>query len=184
MRRITFFILIIGVLLCFVSACKNKHEKKLVVELRRFKEKTITLPDNMIAKSCDEQVPPDTTLLCCPLKMVVYVNQDGCQRCKLWSLLPIYMFILENQYLVNFGVVIILNTSDMETAYNVLTEMRFCKTVFYDLNGTFEHLNPHLPANEQFHTFLLNEDNRIVLVGNPVQNEQLKKLYLNELNKK
>jgi hypothetical protein len=51
------------------------------------------------------------------------------------------------------------------------------------LDGSFERLNPHLPANEQFHTFLLNEENKVVLAGSPVHNEKLKKLYLAELNK-
>jgi hypothetical protein len=36
----------------------------------------------MLARLCDEQTLPDTTLLRRPLKMVVYVNHDGCQDCK------------------------------------------------------------------------------------------------------
>jgi hypothetical protein len=76
-----------------------------------------------------------------------------------------------------------LNTSDMDATDYMLTDMRFHRTVFYDLDGSFERLNPHLPANEQFHTFLLNEDNKTVLVGNPVHNEKLKNLYLAELDK-
>ena len=39
-------------------------------------------------------------------------------------------------------------------------------------------LNPHLPDKEEFHTFLLDEENRVLLVGNPVRNIKLKKLYL------
>ena len=83
---------------------------------------------------------PDTTLLYRPLKMVVYVNHDGCQDCRLRALLPIYMFILENQHRENFGVIIILNTPQMEEAENTLKEMRFHRTVFFDLDGSFERL--------------------------------------------
>ena len=79
----------------------------------------------MLASNCDEQIPPDTTLLSRQYKMVVYVNKDGCQDCKLRTLLPIYMFILENQYRKNFSVIIILNTSDMEVSNFTLTDMRF-----------------------------------------------------------
>ena len=183
MNRIIFQTLIVGVLLCGACTENHKQKKKLETELRLFKETAITFPGNLLSKNFDEQTPPDTTLLFRPLKMVAYVNQGGCEGCKLQALLPIYMFILENEHLKNFSVIIILNPSDMEAADYTLTDMRFHQTVFYDLDGSFERLNPHLPTNEQFHTFLLNEDNKVVLVGNPAHNEKLKKLYLAELNK-
>jgi hypothetical protein len=181
MHRIIYFILIF---LCGACTGNNDQRKKLETELRLFKRKAITLPGNMIAKHYDKQTPPDTALLCRPLKMVVYINQNGCEDCKLRALLPIYMFILENRHLENFGVIIILNTSDMEATDNTLKDIRFRRTVFYDSDGSFERLNPHLPVNKQFHAFLLNEENKVILAGNPVHNEKLKKLYLAELNKK
>lgn len=186
MNRIVLFALIVGAFM--YSACtgnneQNEQKKKQEAELRLFKEKIITLPENMLAKHCDEQILPDTTLLERPLKMIVYINQDGCTDCKLRGLLPYYMFILENEYLDNFGVVIILNTVDRELAESTLADMRFRRTVFYDLDNSFERLNPHLPQNEQFHTFLLNEENKVILVGAPVYNEKLKKLYLKEMKR-
>lgn len=63
----------------------------------------------------------------------------------------------ENKHIENFGVVIILNTPDIESSGYTLANMRFRQTIFYDLDSSFERLNPHLPANEQLHTFLLNE---------------------------
>ena len=186
MNRITFLTLLVGALL--YSSCtgnNNEHKKKLEAELRKFQEIAIILPDNLLARHCDEQVSPDKSLLTRPFKLVIYVNQEGCQDCKLHSLLPsTYMFMLENRHYENFGLVMILNTSNMEDTDATLSELRFRHTVFYDLDGSFEFLNPHLPANELFHTFLLNEENKVVLVGNPVRNEKLTKLYLAELNKK
>jgi hypothetical protein len=81
-------------LLCSACAGNNGQKKKLEAELHLFKDKAITLPDNMLARYCDEQTPPDTALLYRPFKMVVYVNQNGCGDCKLRALLPVYMFIL------------------------------------------------------------------------------------------
>lgn len=183
MNRIILFILVLFALFC--SACHEKNEriKKLETELHQFKEKAITFPNNLQANIFDEKMLPDTTLLRRPLKMVVYVNQSGCEDCKLRALLPIYMFILENEHLMNFAVIIILHTANKDTPDYMLKEMRFRRTVFYDLDGSFERLNPHLPNDEQFHTFLLNKENKVVLAGNPVYNERLKKLYLKELIK-
>lgn len=176
-----FFIMVVS--LCSACSQKDEQSKQLETELRLFKEKAITFPDNMLVKVCDGQLPPDTTLLNRSSKMVIYVGKDGCTDCKLRSLLPIYMFILENKHRRNFGVVIILNTADREATEKLLTDIRFRQTVFYDLDGSFERLNPHLPSGEDFHTFLLNKENKVVLIGNPTHNERLNKLYLREINK-
>ena len=185
MNQITLFAFLMGTLLfCACTGNNDEQKKNLEAELRKFQETAITLPDNLLAKHYNEQILPDKSLLDRPFKLVIYVNKEGCQDCKLHGLLPAtYMFMLENEHLENLGVIIILNTSDIESTDNTLAKFRFRRTVFYDLDGSFEFFNPHLPANELFHAFLLNEENRVVLVGNPVNNTKLTKLYLAELNK-
>lgn len=183
MLRILYLILTLGMLFCAGCTEKSAHDKKLEEELRHFKEKPIVFPDNMIAKVCDGEILPDTTLLSRPSKMVTYIGKDGCTDCKLRSLLPLYMFMLESRKYKNFGMVIILNTSDQKATERLLTELRFRHTVFYDVDGSFERLNPHIPAKNDFHTFLLNENNRVVLIGNPTHNEDLNNLYQAEIKK-
>ena len=178
-----FFTLMLGVLLCCACVRNRAQKQKLAEELHIFQEKTIILPDNLLAKHFNDQ-EPDTSLLYRPLKMVVYLNQSGCEGCKLQGLWPTHIFILENKPFTKFGVVIILNPSHEESTNNLLKELRFRQTVFYDLDGSFERLNPHLPKNERFHTFLLDENNKVLLVGNPAGNEKLKKLYLSEIRKR
>ena len=143
-----------------------------------FKEHKISLPSNLIAKKRGKQPVPDSTLLNRPLKMIIYVDPKDCTDCKLLALMPYHMFILENATNTNFGVIFILHTPNMEEAEVILKEINFPHTVFYDLNGDFERLNPHLPQDDVFHTFLMNESNDVLLVGNPTHNEALKELYL------
>lgn len=183
MHRIVYCILIVGLFICSACTVKSEQQKKMEAELRLFKEKAILLPNNMEAANCDEQRLPDTTLLHRSLKMLIYVSKSGCTNCKLRALLPIYMFILENKHLKDFGVVIVLKTEDREATESVLKDLRFRQTVFYDLDGSFERLNPQLPMDEEFHTLLLDKENKVVLIGSPAHNEELNKLYLEELNK-
>ena len=49
--------------------------------------------------------------------------------------------------------------------------------VFIDQYATFVHQNPNLPKNQQLHSFLLDKNNRVVLVGNPLYNPALWALY-------
>jgi hypothetical protein len=183
MYRILFlFALISGALLYCTCTGTVDHKKKLADELRMFKETAIILPSNMLYKGHDGHLP-DPTLLNRPLKMVVYINSENCESCKLQTLIPMHIFIIENRHNKNFGIIVILSPSNIESAESFLEEMRFRQTVFYDLDGSFERLNPHLQKNENFHTFLLDEENKVILIGNPVRNTKLKNLYFKELNK-
>lgn len=181
----TIAIIFMSLLLCY--ACKekedNEYERSLKLKLRSFKESAFVFPESMLAKNYNEKEPADTNLLNRPYKMVVYLNSEGCQSCKLQSLLPLYLFVRENENLEKSGVIIILNPSDFSKVDGILSQMRFRYTVFYDLDGALEHLNPNLPPEERFHTFLLDDKNSIVLVGNPLHNIKMKRLYMKELSK-
>ena len=56
------------------------------------------------------------------------------------------------------------------------------KLVYVDDRQYFITNNPTIPEDAMFHTFLLDRENRIVLVGNPVHNEKLWELYKNTIN--
>lgn len=49
--------------------------------------------------------------------------------------------------------------------------------VYIDTQGVFQQNNPHLSKNKLLHTFLLDENNNVILVGNPVRNLRVKDLY-------
>ena len=97
--------------------------------------------------------------------------------------LSINLFVALAILLIISHVVIILNSSDIIATEKLIFQKRFRYSVFYDLDGSFERLNPHLTKNERFHTFLLGENDEVLLVGNPALNIGLKKIYLNTLNK-
>lgn len=83
----------------------------------------------------------------------------------------------------HFGVVVILNTPNIEATKGILMNLRFKYTVFFDTNNSFEQLNPQLPNDELFHTFLINSENKPILIGSPTHNEKLNNLYLQEIKK-
>jgi hypothetical protein len=49
--------------------------------------------------------------------------------------------------------------------------------VFIDEWGAFPTANPHIPTDSRFHTFLLDKNGKVVLVGDPVNNPPLWELY-------
>jgi hypothetical protein len=53
----------------------------------------------------------------------------------------------------------------------------FDHPVFLDEHQAFPKANPHIPADNRFHTFLIDKNGKVVLVGDPVNNPQLWELY-------
>lgn len=49
--------------------------------------------------------------------------------------------------------------------------------VLWDSTGTFIRTNPVVPQDENYHTFLLDRDNRVVLAGSPAGNPRMWDLY-------
>lgn len=54
------------------------------------------------------------------------------------------------------------------------------KSVFYDLEGVFEKQNTFLQETN-FNTFLLNQQNHIILVGSPLYNPKLWEIYKEQI---
>ena len=48
-------------------------------------------------------------------------------------------------------------------------------------NGNFSAHNSHIPSSALLHSFLLNSANAVTIVGNPLRNEKLKELMLNNI---
>lgn len=39
-------------------------------------------------------------------------------------------------------------------------------------------LNPNIPSESMFHTFLLDENNKVILIGNPMVNKQIEEMLV------
>ena len=44
--------------------------------------------------------------------------------------------------------------------------------------------NPNLPSESMYHTFMLDENNRVILVGNPMLNKQIEDMMLSIVDEK
>ena len=51
------------------------------------------------------------------------------------------------------------------------------KNVWLDRDNDFIKMNPFVPRDKKFHVFLLNKENKIELIGSPIGNKKLDKLY-------
>lgn len=181
-----FLNLIILILLPIFFSCKNeqKEKEKQIAELvNEWQGKEIKFPDNLIftrylTDTTDFQIPQSE------YKVLVYVDSIGCTSCKLQ--LHKWIELIEYTDSATQGKVPFLfffHPKDTKEIRYLLKCDGFDRPVCIDLDDRLNKLNK-FPADMTFQTFLLDKNNKIVVLGNPVHNTALKDLYLKQITGK
>ena len=115
-----------------------------------------------------------------PYKIVSYVDPKGCISCQLR--LPAWkIFINDLHNAFHFQVPVMLffhpEQRNVDEIQFILKRDDFNYPVCIDVNDSLNKLN-HFPSEMEFQTFLLDKDNKVLAIGNPVLNPAVKELYL------
>lgn len=78
----------------------------------------------------------------------------------------------------NVSLLFYFHPKDMKELRYLTRRDAFTHPVCFDEKDEFNQLN-HFPSEMMFQTFLLDKGNRVVALGNPVLNPNVKELYLN-----
>ena len=111
---------------------------------------------------------------------VVYADSFVCSSCKLSELHYWNEFIYESKKMsdnVDFCFIFSPKKEDENTFMFTVRSLKFATSIYLDSSNSFHHNNPQIPNDQRFHTFLLNGDKKILLVGDPVKNEKINKLF-------
>jgi hypothetical protein len=65
----------------------------------------------------------------------------------------------------------------IDEVIRTLDVWEFDYPLLLDGSGAFSAANPHIPTDNRFHTFLIDKNGKVVLVGDPVNNPALWELY-------
>lgn len=114
-------------------------------------------------------------------KIVVYFSENECSECTIKSLFnwQNYMNSLKSNKEVSFY--LIFKNADALKFMSDMSSFSISLPYFIDTNGVFEMENPALPKLPSFHTFLL-KNNRVRIVGSPINNAKILRLYKKELS--
>ena len=110
------------------------------------------------------------------LRIVVFSDSSNCNACDirfpLWKIKYKELNLLSS----DIGLIFIINTNqinDMELNANVV---KSAGLRLYDTQGIFKRRN-QIFNHREFHVFLIDQDNKVILVGNPLNNHSLYTLY-------
>lgn len=168
-------------LLIFLSLfnCSSYKEKEYINKIvHEWKNKKIIFPEYTQVKILGK----DT--ICSDLqtkniKILIYIDSIGCTACKL----NFYDWNEKIKSLSDINDLVFLfyiHSKDYKNFTNTLKGEGFNYPIFYDTQNKLATTN-HFPKDQRFNTFLLNNENKVQLIGNPLGNKGMWELYIKEI---
>ena len=184
MRRIVFFFLVVTLSVC---SCKDNGKRQDIEKIvNEWVGKEIRFPGNTPCYVSGKDTLPELYKegFGKEFKILLYVDSAGCSSCRL-KLLEWEQLMEEADSLFQGKVGFLLffqPKSAKEIEYLFLRE-RFDYPVFMDINGTINDLN-RFPQAMSYQCFLLDKNNKVLMIGNPVLNHRIWELFKEQLSGK
>ena len=169
-------IIYLCVLVFIIFSCCNEGD--LSKELSVLRSHPVVLPqrEDLIIHNSDSISYNEEN----KLKYIVYTDSLDCSSCMvnnlvLWN--PIIDYCKNYEGNIVFYFFFSPAKKDLRSLYMLIKNSEFKYTIIVDGKKNFEKLNPHLPKNRALHTFLLDENNNVILVGNPLHNKKIEEMF-------
>lgn len=167
--------LLVSAATLLTSNCNDKRAAHTNI-ITEWIGREIVMPDDLVYQIKDDTI--DLDLSRPDFKIISYVDSTGCTSCRMklamWSELINELKSLPD---VDVEIIMIINSDDPKEITYLLQRDNYLNPVAIDRDNLFDRLND-LPPKSEHHTFLLDADNKVVAIGNPVLNPKIKDLYL------
>lgn len=171
-------IYIITLLLMMVS-CKQSEREKLTNIVSEWNNKEILFPSDTAFMYHNLSSLQKINMKHNKFTILNYVDSIGCISCKLQLLKwDEFIYLIDSVSGGDVPCLFVFHPSSKKDLIKLLKRKRFNYPVYIDENDAFNKLN-HFPTNIDFQSFLLDENSKVLVVGNPILNPHIKKLYLN-----
>ena len=174
MRKIVILIMCVWML----ASCEESREEAMLRLVNEWEGKEILFPTHSTF-TIQGKDTVDFEYGNADYKVITYIDSVGCTSCKLqlhrWKDL-----VAEVDSLTNGSVPFLFyfHPKDIRELRYLTRRDAFTYPVCFDEKDDFNRLN-HFPSEMTFQTFLLDKENRVIALGNPVQNPRVKELYMN-----
>lgn len=174
-------------LICVLSmsfiGCTSKNNVAYII--KQMQSAPVVFPENVLTMYNGR----DTNMMDyinSKLKLVLYIDSTSCNTCfvdklYLWK----DLFDFRNQFDEDLCLYFLLESSGSALAqitYSLRNQELNCP-IRVDTLFQFSKLNSHIPPSPKYHTFLLDKDNNILMVGNPMNNKKMEKLFMDVVYK-
>ena len=175
MKNIGYIVVALTCLL--VNSCQSSYSEKLVKE---WSNKEIKFPDNPTFTIYGEQ-STDFTISGSNYKVLTYIDSIGCSSCKLnLSKWKEFMSEVDSISHQNTSFLFFLHPNNTREIKIKLKDEKFDYPMCFDNKDELNKRNK-FPHDLNFQTFLLDSTNKVILIGNPIYNHNVRQLYLDLL---
>ena len=174
----------LGLCVClFIASCEESEKERLSRLVKEWEGKEILFPAHSTF-TIQGKDTVDFDYKDAEYKIVTYIDSIGCTSCKLqlhnWKKLIERVEKLTDKrvaFVFNFCIKAKRDLQSLTKADN------FEYPVCFDEKDVLNRLNNFL-TDVSFQTFLLNKENEVLAIGNPVHNKDVEKLYLKVISEK
>ena len=161
----------------FLASCAESDKERLSKLVNEWERKEILFPTHSTF-TVQGKDTVDFEFKDADYKVVTYVDSAGCTSCKLQ--LPRWKELVTEVDSLTDGRVPFLfyfHPKDIKELRYLTRREGFTYPVCFDEKDDFNRLN-RFPSEMMFQTFLLDKENKVVALGNPVLSPKVKELYL------
>lgn len=159
----------------------DSAKRELRKNVSKMQGAVVTMPTEMLAIQDGAMTfaAPDSA----SHQLVFYFDSSECTSCRVSHLRDLEgLFTLEESH-PGFKVKVIFSPreEELESLIEEIKARRFEHPVYIDHTGMFMELNGFLPQDATYHTFLTDGGGAISIIGNPLTNDRLLELLMDEL---
>ena len=161
----------------FLSCIKHSSKDKVTTILvQEWLGKKLLFPSNLIFTQRGKD-SINMNIGKAEYKIFIYIDSIGCTDCKLqldkWEKLKLRIDSIKD----NIPLLFFFHSKHSREIRFIQDRNNFDYFICIDTNDELNKLN-HFPSDIMFQTFLLDKDNKVVVIGNPVHNLAVQDLYI------
>ena len=162
--------------LCLVS-CSENHDIEEKISSLQSQPIKLCLDEMRCRNKYGDTIVVDSVK---PLyRMVVYVDSSACSPCTLDKMYVWNESIKKARRqgsMLKHVFIVAPKPEQIEDAYLSIESNGLDSPIYVDTAYAFRKANPHLPEERMYHSFLLDEKDSVVIVGNPIENPKIDSL--------
>lgn len=175
MRIISFKVLTLScILFLTLTGCKNE-KKQVEKNLEQMMSQPVSL--GLEKMQCRRAPIKDNGS---HYKMVVYIDSTECTPCSLsklrfWN--PLIKKARTAKKGIDYVFIVAPKPSEMDDINLELSITDLKSSIYLDTAYIFRKENPSIPNDQKYHSFLIDDKNKIKFVGSPILNKKILNLY-------
>ena len=174
----------LSVIMSLTIGCQS-NAKRIEEVLRDFTSHPIVMCTKDCVTFCSDSTYNPQTINDAILKYVCYIDSSECSPCILKNAYKWNDYIsMFKKYGNDISFLYVISSKNYREIISQARESGFCQAIYIDTLGVFAKRNSHIPKESMYHVFLLDNENHIILVGNPLTNKTIENHFMKIVTKR